>query len=162
MHFGKSFNSTGLCWVGPSGNRRRWSSDYHHRRTRGTIFNSKMLHKCPHALGDNSNPIDGHRWDRMESQHGGLKNNSSDSVALTCAISTITVTKCVRVVIESGTNSYRSRRSIKYSRAFSSCSLLLSFVLDFNNFKRSIWESARRLLISEGISTPGTLPLGLT
>ena len=21
-----------------------------------------MLHKCPHALGDNSNPIDGHRW----------------------------------------------------------------------------------------------------
>ena len=25
------------------------------------IFNPKMLHKCPHALGDNSNPIDGHR-----------------------------------------------------------------------------------------------------
>ena len=21
-----------------------------------------MLHNCPHALGDNSNPIDGHRW----------------------------------------------------------------------------------------------------
>ena len=26
------------------------------------IFNPKMLHKCPHALGHNSNPIDGHRW----------------------------------------------------------------------------------------------------
>ena len=26
------------------------------------IFNPKMLHKCPHGLGDNSNPIEGHRW----------------------------------------------------------------------------------------------------
>ena len=26
------------------------------------IFNLKMLDKCPHALGDNSNPIDWHRW----------------------------------------------------------------------------------------------------
>ena len=26
------------------------------------IFNPKMLHNCPHALGDNSNPIVGHRW----------------------------------------------------------------------------------------------------
>ena len=25
------------------------------------IFNPKMLHNCPHALGDSSNPIDGHR-----------------------------------------------------------------------------------------------------
>ena len=25
------------------------------------IFNPKMLHKCTHALGDNSNPIDAHR-----------------------------------------------------------------------------------------------------
>ena len=26
------------------------------------IFNPKMLHNCPHALGDNSNPIDGIEW----------------------------------------------------------------------------------------------------
>ena len=33
------------------------------------IFNPKMLYKCHHALGDNSNPIDGpsmnHRWAAM-------------------------------------------------------------------------------------------------
>ena len=26
------------------------------------IFNTKMLHQCPLALGNNSNPIVGHRW----------------------------------------------------------------------------------------------------
>ena len=31
-------------------------------RLKSDIFNPKMLHNCPHALGDNSNPIDGHRW----------------------------------------------------------------------------------------------------
>ena len=30
------------------------------------IFNPKMLHNCPHALGDNSNTIDGHRWAAMD------------------------------------------------------------------------------------------------
>ena len=45
-----------------------------------------MLHNCPHALGDNSNPIDGHRWsidglrwahpwDWMESQYGWSMHN---------------------------------------------------------------------------------------
>ena len=31
-------------------------------KLKSDIFNPKMLHKCPHALGDNSNPVDGYRW----------------------------------------------------------------------------------------------------
>ena len=31
-------------------------------RLKVDIFYPKMLHKCPHAVGDTSNPIDGHRW----------------------------------------------------------------------------------------------------
>ena len=30
-------------------------------RSKLDIFNPKMLHECPHALGDNSNPFDAHR-----------------------------------------------------------------------------------------------------
>ena len=44
------------AYSGSKGNESRLKLD---------IFNPKMLHKCPHALGGNSNPIDGHRWAAM-------------------------------------------------------------------------------------------------
>ena len=42
---------------------------------------------------------------------------------------------------------------VSFSDSFSNSSLVFSFVLGFNSFRSSLWDSARRILISDVISS---------